>query len=362
MATAKLIIDTLSQVDSITTQFVFDGYQNLVTTYSSAIYGLVALSVITFGYASLQGWVNLSLQEIGKRTLIIGFVLTFAMHWGKFSDDIYSLLEKAPDQIVSHIVTAIPGMENKAKTEEALQEAFSEGMNFVKATWDRGSATNLAPFWWSMLLFILLMLLVGIALIELCFAKFGLAIFLVMAPLIIPCFLFESTKGIIFDGWIKHLVTFSLMPIFIITTLSLGLMLMSSSGATITHDIQNDLLTFEDLVPYELYGLITIGLLINASLMAASMAGGMSMGISQWAQDLAFNAKQSSNDSHEISKSSENMGGQSERHSPNHSSMPSNEIKIGSVAENASENIEQHQSRQQSIESSSAPSESKKNE
>lgn len=289
-----MIVGLLNQVDSICSTFVFHGYQNLVNAYSTAIEGLVCLSIIVFGYALLQGLVELSMTEVSKRVLTIGFVLALAMKWGVFSEYVYALFTNAPSEIAGHIVQSIPGVSfnNQASANAALQQAFYDGMSFVNAAWDRGSYHNIAPYWWSIVLFVVVMALTGIALIELVVAKFGLAIYLVLAPLTIPCFLFQATKSSIFDGWLKHLITFAFIPIFIICALALGLMLMSAADTRIQQDIGSDLLTFTDLAPYILYAVITTGLVIKSTAMAASTAGGLAMGVSHRLGSHATTAKQ----------------------------------------------------------------------
>lgn len=290
-----ILISVLDQVDTVSQEFVFQGYQNLVAAYSPAIYGLAILSLIIFGYAILHGWVQLSLNEIGKRALMIGIILALAMNWGNFSNYVYALFVKAPNEIATHIIQSIPGTQfhSQIGVNAALQQAFYEGMSFVKAIWDRGGLpTNIGPYVWAMFTFMIVMLLVGIALIELVIAKFGLAIYLVLSPLIIPLFFFETTKSAIFDGWFKHLITFAFIPIFITSAMALGLMLMSSASHQISQDISNDTLTITDLVPYELYSFICIGLLIKSTFMAASTAGGFATGISHRLVDMTNSVKQ----------------------------------------------------------------------
>ncbi len=284
MSSGGMIVGLLNSMDSLSHTFVFQGYQNLVSTYKPAIEGLVLLAVIVFGYGSLTGWISLSLQEVSKRALLFGFILTFALNWGHFSEFVYSLFTNAPNEIASHLVESLPGnpFGGVGGVNEALQEAWYDLVTFYDAIWDRGSVSSPMPYLWACLLFLIGLILLAIALIELIIAKFGLAIYLVLAPLIIPMLLFKATKEVIFDGWLRHLVGFAFIPIFITSALTLGLMLMAESDNAIKAAIAADQLTITAIAPHLISSLICIGLLLKATAMAASTAGGFSTASASW--------------------------------------------------------------------------------
>lgn len=277
-----MIVALLNKVDSISQQFVLNGYQQLVNTYSPAIYALASLCVIIYGYAALQGWVSLSLAETSKRVLTIGFVLAFALNWGTFSDYVYRLFTQVPNEISGILIKAIPNSiyDTTGGINSALQQAWYDGFGFVSALWERGGLQNWFPYFWAAAVFVIVLLLVSISLIELIVAKFGLAIFLVLAPLIIPMMLFKATKEIIFDGWLKHLITFAFVPIFVTSALALGLSLLSDSVGTVQQAISADNVSITKIAPYVLFAVVCLGLVIKATHMAASIANGFTTGMS----------------------------------------------------------------------------------
>lgn len=284
MSSGGMIVGLLNNMDKLSHTFVFQGYQNLVSAYKPAIEGSVLLSIIVFGYGSLTGWISLSLQEVSKRALLIGFILSFALNWGHFSQFIYTLFTAAPNEIASHLVQSIPGnpFTSAGGVNEALQEAWYDLMVFFDAIWDRGSLSSPMPYLWAIMLVAIGLILLAIALIELVIAKFGLAIYLVLAPLIIPMLLFKATKEVLFDGWLRHLVSFAFIPLFITSALTLGLMLMAESDSAIKVAIATDQLTITAIAPHLISSLICIGLMLKATAMAASAAGGFSTHASQW--------------------------------------------------------------------------------
>lgn len=276
-----LLISLLDKVDTISQQFVIAGYHRLVSTYTPAIYGLVTLTIIFFGYGLLMGWIHTPMQSFTKRIFLIGFVVMLATHWELFSNYIYVLFTKAPNEIATQLIESIPNspVQNQEGVNGALQKAFYDGIYFAKATWERGGATNWSPYLWAVVMYLMIFILSGFALIELIVAKFGLAIYIVLAPLMIPMVLFPATKSALFDGWLRHMIGFALIPIYVTSAIALKLMLMVSVQEDIQQAIQNDQLTITEIVPYILYSFISVGLLWKATQMAVGTAGGLSASI-----------------------------------------------------------------------------------
>ncbi len=278
-----MITSLIQTTNNICNQFIFDGYSSLAQTYSSAIYGLVGLSVTLFGYAIINGWVSLSMAEISKRLLLIGFVVSAALHWDFFSEYIYNFFTNAPDQIASHIISAIPGTQVNDDTSvyNALQQSFYEGIGFGNATWERGSIPgNCLPYLYALGIYLLSFLIAAISVVELIAAKFVMAIYLVLAPLIIPLMLFPATKSAVFDGWLRHIITCALIPIYTMSTIALSLLLMSEPATNVQNAINVDSLTLTNIGGYILSLIIVFCLLLIATSMAISTAGGASTSLS----------------------------------------------------------------------------------
>ncbi len=274
-----MITSLIQTTDNISNQFIFAGYSSLVQTYSSAIYALVGLSVTFFGYSIVNGWVSLSMAEFSKRLLLIGFVVSLALHWDFFSEYVYNFFTNAPDQIASHIISAIPGTQvtDDNSVYNALQQAFYEGIGFGNATWERGSIpSNCLPYAYSLVIYFLTFLIAAIAVVELIAAKLGMAIYLVLAPIIIPLLLFPATKSAVFDGWLKHIITCALIPIYIMSTIALSLMLMAAPTTNVQNAVNSDSLTLTSIGGYILCLIIVFCLLLIATHMAVSTAGGAS--------------------------------------------------------------------------------------
>ena len=284
-----MLVSLLETTDKITQDFIFHGYANLVTTYKTAIFALVGLSITAFGYAIVNGWVQLSLAELSKRVLLIGFCIAFSIHWDFFSKFIYTFLSKGPNDIALHLVRAIPGSHygNQTSINSALQQAFYDGISFGQSAWDRGSWSNELPWVWAALIWLVTYCFAGIALLELITAKFGLAILLVLSPLIFPTMLFPASKAMLFNHWTRHLLGFALVPIFVMSAITLSLMLISQSVDTLQEAIKNNQLTLTQPVAYVLCSIVNIGLIKKSAYLAVSLAAGFSMSVNDAADRMS---------------------------------------------------------------------------
>lgn len=279
-----MIQEILTTTDTICQTFVFNGYANLVSAYTPAIISLVCIAIGILGYAILNGWVQLSLAELSKRVLIFGFVLTLSLNWSFFSEYVYDFFTNAPNEIATHIIESIPGANYSSQNAvyTALETAFNEGIGFGLAAIDRASIpSNLTPILWGLSIWISTIIFTILAVGELVFVKCAMAIYLVLAPIIIPTFMFPTAKSMVFDGWLKHLVAFSLVPIYLMCAIALSLLLMSTEMNAIQGAINNDSVTISTFAPFMIYAGIAIILVISAAFLAVSMAGGVSVGISQ---------------------------------------------------------------------------------
>lgn len=288
-----MITSLIQTTDNITEQFIFAGYSSLVQSYSTAIYSLSCLAITFYGYAILNGWVLLSIAETTKRLLLISLVISLALHWDFFSEYVYNFFTNAPEQIASHIITAIPGslVSDQTSVYNALQQAFYEGVGFGNASWEHGSIpSNCLPYLYAVIIYILTYLIAAICVVELIASKLVMAIYLVLAPIIIPLLLFPATKALVFDGWLRHLVTCALIPIYIMSTIALSLMLMAAPTSNVQSAISSDALTLTNIGGYILCLLVVLFLTLIATHMAISTAGGASTSIAYRLENLSSKA------------------------------------------------------------------------
>lgn len=277
----EIIVNILTQVDQICKQFVLNGYKSLVTAYTPSIMGLASLTLAVLGYATSLGYISTPMPELIKKSLQIGFILTFSLLSSYFVDYIYNLVTMAPDQIAAKLILSLPDTtySDKNSVAVALQHAFHEGNSVASKVIRTSSVYNLGPLLWGSIIHIIVFLIAIFALIELIVAKFGLAILLVLTPLFLPMLFFSATKSALFDGWLRQVLSYALIPLFVLCTLAVILQLMHSALVELQKVSQADSLTIIVFAPFILYGTVGIGMLYRAAAIASSIAGGVADGM-----------------------------------------------------------------------------------
>lgn len=275
MSDLSVVSNILQQVDVVSKTFVSGEYQALANYMKPVIYALYGLIVTILGLQIQMGYSDLSVEPFIERALKAGLITMLALNWGYFSEHVCKLFVDAPNEIAMQIVSHFSSSDNKDihSITIALDKFFKEGMQLSSQLWDMGSFSNYMPCVISGFTLLLIIALTGLALLDLIIVKVCLNLFLILAPIMIPAYFFQPTKGLLFDGWLSGLTGFALMPIFIYSSLAFCLLLLHTAG------IQPDLthqLGLVDVAPFIIYLVVAIGLLMKSTQMATAIAGSFS--------------------------------------------------------------------------------------
>lgn len=271
----SMLTNILKQTDNVVHHFVFNGYHSLAVKLLPTIEILTVLIVIGFGFAILRGMIQVPVQQLINISVKYGVIVYLATEWGFFSKTIYELFTNGPNELTRAIIenTSFKWSLFEAKSvNSALQEGLNQGMSKATEIIQMGSWHNLSPVIVGFLAGLAIMLISGFSVGLLVLAKAGLGICLVLAPLFLICFLFESTKNIT-EKWMQHVIGFALMPIGIHCVLFLVISLMDS---TLSELKINQEITFATAGAYILLCIISLPLLKQVNSLMASIASGFS--------------------------------------------------------------------------------------
>lgn len=272
----------LDQIDIVANNFTFKGYQALVNAYARDIGLAITLYIAMLGISMMNRWIEMSVPHATRHILKIILVYAVATQWATFSTFVYEVFTNTPNDIASKLVQALGGSYfGTSDPNAALQIAFNQSIDAGLKTWDLGNWNGpWSPFLFAIAIWIFSLLTAGLVLLELATAKFALAVLLVLAPVFIPLYLWESTRGF-FDGWLRWIVGFALVPIFVAAVLLLSLSLQQLTITVIQTAITAKSSSITQVFPFLLSSFVTIGLVWKIPSMAAGIAGGFSSGASQ---------------------------------------------------------------------------------
>lgn len=280
MSDLGIVSSMLAQVDEITKTYIIDGYRALSAYMRPVILSLFSLTVILFGWAILTGNSELSFREFSKRVLIAGFVIMLALNWGEFFKYVVKLFVDVPNEISIRLVSGVSKSGGVSTISSALDQFFDQGQAVSEQLWKERSWGNWMPAIVSGTIYFLCVILTSIAILSLIISKFCLALFLALAPVMIPAYFFDTTKSMLFDGWFSGLTGFALIPIFTYACLAFILLLLQKIGIQIDPTSPIDL---KHASPFIIYLFVSCVLLYEAPKMATSIAGRFSSNASRQA-------------------------------------------------------------------------------
>lgn len=266
-------IDTLlRQVDEIAHTFVFHGYAALSKGLLPALTLAATVYIALIGWGSLQGQSPFSVGQAARHTLKIAIAVALATHWEVFSRSLYTVFTQGPNELSALLMQGTGSVSGTS----GLQRSLDAGMNVGEGLWNLGGLSlKLA----GVVVWLSTWCVTGMALLELTVAQFGLAVTLALAPFTSLFLLSDATKGL-FEGWLKLAVGFALVPVLVTAVLLLVNTLLQHSAADIQSALDLEDATVHVIAPFILSGIVSIGLVLKAAQMAATLSHGI--GLSAW--------------------------------------------------------------------------------
>lgn len=276
-----ILTNALGLVDCYTDSFVFDVYSNTFgpgTHFATVLTSLLVLYVAIFGLQIVLGRTTLTINEFGPRVLKIGFIVALLTVWGTFQRLIVDVAFGAPTGLANEMLSfAGTGASSQPGIYGAVDTFYDRMMDAANACMGKASWTALhlyiaAGFIWLVTITVMLFSF-GFMLV----AKLATALILGVGPIFIALFLFSGSRGL-FEGWIRSLLTFCLVPLFLLTSIAILLSMTDSTVVLVQAEATAGDPTFENII---LLAVITIGfslLFLQIPNITAGIAGGVSIG------------------------------------------------------------------------------------
>jgi type IV secretory pathway VirB6-like protein len=268
------VVTLLAKTDLALQIFTQRTYQSLSDTLKTPIMLAATLAVMLLGISVLFDWVKLTMGEVVKLIITIGAVILITLNWGFFSAHIYGVLTGASNELTDAAMQGapipIPGVYG---INGGLQEMLLIVEKLGGLFWGETGMLNMKADFMAMIIWGCGFLSIIFALYQIIKAKIGMALWLAIAPIIVPCKFFKKTAGYV-DKWIGGLVGFMFVPIFVSLVLLVGLSLSELSlGGIVVGSLIPVTPSFSGLLPFLLVGLITAGLVPVAAGWANAIGG-----------------------------------------------------------------------------------------
>ncbi len=271
-----LVLDTLSEVDSLLSHYVYDGYQAFSAYLHLPIGILSAIAITLLGYSVSMGWVKLSVPNLVKVVIKIGLVYMAVTDWGFVSQYLVGFVNDAIGGLGDALITASPvHIQGINGLDGALQTVLTAFTQMGMKVFGIGGITNIGPWISGLLIWGFGYLFVAIGLFEVILAKVMLSVLFVFTPVIVLFCYFKPFHGV-FDRWLGSIVGFALLQLFVTAALTLSVSIaywwieknILGSQAT---EIGN-----AGTWPVVIIEVTSIGLILKAAHLAQNLGGSVS--------------------------------------------------------------------------------------
>lgn len=221
------VADALQKIDCLATDATSLSFGRLFGAhgnFQTALTIILTLYIALLAFNLLTGRSALRLSVLTPRMMTLGLVLTFATSWIAYQSVVWNLATGAPDEIAS-VLVGTKGSATVAFAQQldgffnAITEAATSAQPSPATAASNPAAVAAASGMTSptniLSIGALIMLLGTVGVLVVC--RLALAALLIIGPVFIVLALFEGTRGL-FEGWLKSVVMFALVPLLTVVT------------------------------------------------------------------------------------------------------------------------------------------------
>ena len=278
----------ISHVDSIILGFVQGSFGSLTATIQTLWRLMFVVFIAVYGYKVIISG-RFSASDLIWHCLKIIILLVIATQWDTFFLFVYNMATDLPSDLAGLLIASAAGNAGTEASDEAsanlaLSEFFDRGMTVSSKLLEGAAWNDFGQYLYAGLVWFGTIGLTGYSTMLIVLSKLAIAILLSVGPVFILLLIFVNTKSL-FEGWLRTLLNYAIVPIFVYALLALILMLIEQPLRILEEntDTESELLSY--IGPFLLTTIVSMLLLSQILNMAASITGGVSlstMGTGAW--------------------------------------------------------------------------------
>jgi type IV secretion system protein VirB6 len=213
-------------------------------------------------------------------------ILIIATQWDTFFVFVYNMVTDLPSDVAGVLIASsgdslatnnLPPEANDQQTaNQALSKFFDQGMTAAGNITEGAGWMDFGLYLYSFLVIFATIALTGYAAALIILAKLAVALLLAVGPIFILLLIFANTKNL-FEGWLRTLLNYAVIPIFVYGLLAILLSLARGPSDALLANAGpgSSLITY--VGAFVLIAFASIILLMQVMNLAASITGGLSL-------------------------------------------------------------------------------------
>jgi len=272
------VADALQKVDCLATDATAVSFGRLFGAhgnFQTALTIVLTLYIALLAFNLITGRSALRISVLTPRMMTLGLVLTFATSWFAYQSVVWNLATGGPDEIASVLVGS------KGSATVLFAQQLDGFFSAITAAASNNASANPAiaaamPVSASptniLELGALIMLLGTVGVLVVC--RLALAALLILGPIFIVLALFDGTRGL-FEGWLKSVVMFAIVPLLTVVMGSAALGAISPMAAGLAQVAQaGGEIPLNTAVSILVASIIYLSLMLLVFKVAANITGG----------------------------------------------------------------------------------------
>lgn len=285
-----LFIDLFAAIDNAMATYVNGMSATLINAITPIL--IVALTCWFLVYATMiaTGRIESPISDFLWRSFKIAGVIGIALSAGYYQSNISTLITQTPDALAATLVATDKSNQGNAQgnvIDDGATKGFKvAGDAFQKAGVFKEGGISYAFFGLVVTAATCVLTAVGGALLV--SAKVALAILAGLGPLFIAMLLFDATKRF-FEAWVSQVLTYALLLVLVAASFDFLLGLFTTLMGNMTFDSNSA--AAANVGEAFILALVTLLVVIQLPGIAASLAGGLPLGMTQAAGIYDSNAR-----------------------------------------------------------------------
>lgn len=276
------MIETLiTNVDNIVFALVQGSFGSLTPVVQILWRLMFIIFIAVFGYKVIISG-RFSAPDLLANILKIILILVVATEWDTFLLLIYDITTDLPSDIAGQIMQgaanslAAPAADNEASANLALSQFYDRAMEVSEKLLEGAGWTKWGLYFYTFAIWVGAIGFTTFAAMLIILAKLAVAILLAVGPIFILLLIFANTKNL-FEGWLRTLLNYALIPIFVYALLALVLTLAEMPLQFMEKNSSPDDSLITAIGPFLFTSIVAVLLLAQVMNMAASITGGLSL-------------------------------------------------------------------------------------
>ncbi|PCI98720.1 MAG: hypothetical protein COB14_07430 [Alphaproteobacteria bacterium] len=263
----------LTNIDASILGFVQGSFGAISPAISALWHGMFIVFFAVYGYKIVISG-RFMMSDILVHIFRFIIILVLATSWTEFQIFIMDIVTGIPADIAGAMLQNGAGVD-VVTANTALGEFYESSMQ-VSSNIMEGAGWNVTIMTYSWAVWLSALALTAYALMLIVLAKVAVAVILSVGPFFILMLVFTQSKSL-FEGWLRTLLNYALIPIFVYGLLALLLGLIAQPLTALENNVTStsEIMTF--IAPFMLVSFVSVLLLAQVMHMASSITGGISL-------------------------------------------------------------------------------------